>query len=989
MGVRARQPSPGIATVVATTLRAAALCAPPVLWPPAAVAQSAAPATLSAAIAAQPIRDALMSFTNQTGLELVYVSGVVRDQRSHAVPAGLGADAALTRLLRGTGLRYEYLTPRTVRILAIAPHASAALQDDEAQEVIVTANRRIEAAQDVPISIQVLTNATLAKLNVSTFDDFVGYLPGVTAHGVGPGQNNIYVRGLGAGETGTQGGGFVASFPSVAVYLDEQAVQLPNRNLDVYAADLERIEVLEGPQGTLFGAGAEAGVLRYITNKPKLNVTEGQANAGAGTTSHGGTSYAVTAMVNLPLITDRLAVRAVIYDDRRGGYIDNIPATFYRTPTDYGIAFYNGGVVPAGPVINNHALVGKAFNPVSYQGTRVEALYQFNDDWSALIAQSYQSMEADGVSAEMATNALGQPQPDLSVQLFNPSYNKDRFENTALTVNGHVGSLELLYAGSYLVRNVEQQEDYTAYSHAGFYVDYYQCINFSGNPYTADPNAQCFTPSAYWRDRLRNTHQSHELRVTTPAGARVRAVGGLFYERYTTQDQLDWYYLTAIPYFNPIGPPTGDYMLNGQVVCGCTQGAQFVPGLGVTATNPNVRPPGDGFFNDVTRGYTQSAAYSSLDFELIPSVLTLTAGTRYYRTTSMEVGATVTSFECSLLPPNPQPVPNPCINREFINLNALDLHRSYSGFRSRANLSWKLGEQALLYYTWSQGFRPGVFNRGLGNTAFSPLSDPLLTGGTPAAYQQQAALHGGWSPPLALAPDTLTNNEIGWKSSWFDQRLVWNGALYQENWDHVQIGALDATVVGGAIVNGGDYVVRGLEVSGEARLGDGFSLDFGAAWNHSELTREAVFLWADGTPIDFSTLHDGFGRPISNPAGTLGSPLAGSPPFQGNARVRYQFNFNGYEAFAQLGAVHQSHSLATVDRLTVDAQGNSVYYDLPAFTTYNAALGFGKQAWQVQVYGENLTDTRAELYASYRQYYKAITVNRPRTVGLRMTYNIR
>ena len=517
-----------------------------------------------------------MSFTNQTGLELVYVSGVVRDQRSHAVPAGLGADAALTRLLRGTGLRYEYLTPRTVRILAIAPHASAALQDDEAQEVIVTANRRIEAAQDVPISIQVLTHATLAKLNVSTFDDFVGYLPGVTAHGVGPGQNNIYVRGLGAGETGTRGEDSLRASPVFAVYLDEQAVQLPNRNLDVYAADLERIEVLEGPQGTLFGAGAEAGVLRYITNEPKLNVTEGQANPGAGTTSHGGTSYAVTAMVNLPLITDRLAVRAVIYDDRRGGYIDNIPATFYRTPTDYGIAFYNGGVVPAGPVINNHALVGKAFNPVSYQGTRVEALYQFNDDWSALIAQSYQSMEADGVSAEMATNALGRPRPDLSVQLFNPSYNKDRFENTALTVNGHVGSLELLYAGSYLVRNVEQQEDYTAYSHAGFYVDYYQCINFSGNPYTADPNAQCFTPSAYSSTGCATRIRAMSCESDDTGGCTVRAVGGLFYERYTTQDQLDWYYLTAIPYFNPIGPPTGDYMLNGQVVCGCTQGAQFV-----------------------------------------------------------------------------------------------------------------------------------------------------------------------------------------------------------------------------------------------------------------------------------------------------------------------------------------------------------------------------------------------------------------------------
>ncbi len=145
----------------------------------------------------------------------------------------------------------------------------------------------------MPITIQVLTNATLKQLGSRTFDDFVSYLPGVTAHGTGPAQNSIYVRGLGAGEGEVQAAGFTASFPNVAIYLDDQSAQLPGRNLDIYAADLERIEVLEGPQGTLFGAGAEAGVLRYITNKPKLDRDRGGGECGLRqSTAHGGASHA-------------------------------------------------------------------------------------------------------------------------------------------------------------------------------------------------------------------------------------------------------------------------------------------------------------------------------------------------------------------------------------------------------------------------------------------------------------------------------------------------------------------------------------------------------------------------------------------------------------------------------------------------------------------------------------------------------------------------
>jgi iron complex outermembrane receptor protein len=505
------------------------------------------------------------------------------------------------------------------------------------------------------------------------------------------------------------------------------------------------------------------------------------------------------------------------------------------------------------------------------------------------------------------------------------------------------------------------------------------------------PVSKCYSPSSTWHDQEDNTHLSQELRFTTPDEKRLRAVGGLFYEKFVLRSQTDWDYLSS-PYFTPLAPPTGYWTFNGsplmpdgEVVCFCTKGAVFVSGA-PTLNNPNTRPAGDNFFNDVTRGYTQRAAYTSVDFDIIPRTLTLTAGTRYSSTYTWEVGADAGSFYCNVIlapeeVPAAGPVPNPCRNRDFTNLNALRLDRTYSGFKSRANLSWKLDEDALLYYTWSQGFRSGGFNRGF----VPPQNSPLFGGGAP--WQTQATANGSYFAPVVYAPDTITNNELGWKTTWFEQRLLWNGAIYQENWDHAQIGALAIPVLGVANYNGGNYRVRGLETSAGWHVLEGLTLEAGAAWNHSALVKEAQFLWADGVPIDFSQLHTaGSNTPLPNPAGTLGSSLAGAPSFQGNARARYEVPINGYGAFVQLTAVHQSQSLANTDRLTLDLQGNSTAYTLPAFTTLNTAIGLGKDGWVVQLYGENLTDTRAQLYADYRQYYKEITTNRPRTIGIRFSY---
>src|SRR6202790_411029 len=319
-----------------------------------------------------------------------------------------------------------------------ASHAAAAADTEAAggiEEIVVTAQRRSESIQDVPVTIQAITGDQLAQLNVATFDDVLKYLPNVTFSTNGPGQGNIYMRGLSAGFAGGQSSASIAPVPNVATYLDDQSMAFPARNVDVYMVDMERIEVLEGPQGTLFGGGAEAGALRYITNKPKINVTEGNANATYGITAGGDPNTAVNATINLPLIQDTLAVRAVIYNDRRGGFIDNVASNFTRQNSDLG-AFYTGikpvnGICPNGlpagaghrippnsPVANNLALAQNNQNPVTYNGIRVSALYDITPDWSLLIAQSYQHMEADGTYAQFPLCSDFQPLQNDQVTAF-------------------------------------------------------------------------------------------------------------------------------------------------------------------------------------------------------------------------------------------------------------------------------------------------------------------------------------------------------------------------------------------------------------------------------------------------------------------------------------------------------------------------------------------------------------------------------------------
>jgi iron complex outermembrane recepter protein len=849
-------------------------------------------------------------------------------------------------------------------------HAAAATDTEAAdsiQEITVTAQRRTENIQNVPITIQALTAETLTQLSVSTFDDYVRYLPNVSVASNGPGQGNIFMRGLSVGAAGSQSSGTIGGFPNVAIYLDDQSGQLPARNLDIYAADLERIEILEGPQGTLFGAGAQAGVVRYITNKPKLDVTEGNVEAGYGTTAHGDPNTDLTAVLNLPLIADTLAVRAVIYNDRRGGYIDNVPGTFTRKNTDVGIGYAHnpGGGVPANSeVINNSSTVGRAINPVTYTGTRVEALLKINDDWNFLLSQSYQNMDAEGVFYQMPYSSDGVPLQPLEVTLFNPSYDKDKFENTAWTLNGKLGDLKAVYTGGYLVRHVDQVADYTNYAR-GAYADYYQCYG----PTKAQPTltSTCYSPSSSWREMERNEHLSNEIRVSTPDDWRIRGIVGAYYEQNKLFDQTTWLYKTLPACTSDTPPGTA-----GNTGCLSNVGTA----LGATTADPGVQNDSTAFFEDTQREVKQTAFFGSVDFDIIPKVLTVTAGTRHYQFENSFTGSVTGSFGCY---EGGAPA-NGCL-ASATDLNGKDLSFTESGTKSRGNITWHVTPDVMLYATWSQGFRPGGFNRN----------------GGPAAYIYGPDGKPQFAIPNEYHSDDLTNKEIGWKTEFFDHRLQWNGAVYQENWDNVQIGFFDPGETGNLAfgTNGQDFRIRGVETSIVALVMPGLTVQGAASWNSSEQTNSPALIDSNPASVNFGkpiteTCKATGCTPINNLFGPIGSPSANSPPLQFNLRARYDWTVNSYNAFVQFGGQHTGHSYTqsgndpAISSLGVTT--TLLRFENPAYSTFDASLGVAKDAWTVHVFAQNLTDKETSVFTNTAQFVVAQTALRPRILGLKFGY---
>lgn len=807
---------------------------------------------------------------------------------------------------------------------------SASPAYSQIEEVIVTATKRPQSLQDVPVAVSAIQEETLDQLGVSNFEDYLLQLPNVTAGGSGPGQNTIYIRGVASTTPGLTTAGVAGLAPNVALYLDEQPLAQPGRNLDVYAADLARVEVLSGPQGTLFGASSQAGTVRLITNKPDPSAKSAKMAVGTAWTKSGEMSNNVEAVVNLP-VSDSLTLRGVVFVDNQGGYIDNVPGTLNLTQSGRfraaGTVRANGVPVSSGRAgfqstsdlsgvtfldADNGAQAEDNFNDAVYSGARLTALWEFSPDWSLTVAHMRQNVEADGVF--FADPTVG----DLAIQRYENDRLEDSFNNTNWTLEGRIGELETIYTGAFTDREADQMVDYADYMFVGQYLPYYVCDGSVTYP-SGDPSGTCQAPNMFVNSLTETDVNTHELRFSTDSDSAIRATFGGFYSDLELREVNSFTYLGS----------RNAVAFNGATGFGPNFSAQ-----GANVKYPGQWPDGVIFRNDVLRTDEQQGLFGEVTVDLNDS-FSLLLGARWFDISVDLQGSAAGSFGNFGATQD---------NNAGNNLDQLFSApnpdtASTDGTITKFGLNWTPNSDQLFYFTFSEGFRPGLLNRPGGAT-------------NPA---------GTFSVPFAVDTDDLTNLEIGWKTDLLDNTLRFNAAVY---WSEIE--RLQTTIFDPSITN--------LFFSDNAADADvtGFEGDFiWAPATIQGLTVTGAFSFLDTEITRVITPTDDV---------RLGDPLAFAPEFQLNLRARYEWDLGGGRVAHIMPHVTHSDE-AYSDIITINRDRMS------GWTMWGVTGGISVEQWSAEFFIDNLTDERAELARSFIYDRQRVTYARPFTAGMRLRYD--
>lgn len=763
-------------------------------------------------------------------------------------------------------------------LLAGSPGAFAqgAPESGVLESVIVTAQKRQENLQEVPLSIQALGTAKLEELHIKSFDDYVKFLPSVSFTTIGPGFGVAYMRGVASGENNNHSG----PQPTVGMYLDEQPITTIQGSLDVHLYDMARVEALAGPQGTLYGASSMAGTIRLITNKPNPDAYDGGYNIEANSVGHGGTGYVAEGFVNIP-ITESAAIRLVGWYEKDGGYIDNVRGE--RTYTTSGGCITNGATTPACPIASP-ARVKDDYNDVETYGGRAALKIDLNDSWSITPSLMAQDQKSNGSIAY--DPAVG----DLKISHYYPERVSDRWLQVALTLEGRIGNLDLVYAGAYLKRDDVVNSDYSDYSY------FYDQDNGSGEFWTDAAGDPLADPSQFIHGTDTYRRYSHELRVSSAQDKRTRFVAGVFYQK-----QKHGIFQ--------------DYHING-----------LNDGVAVTGW------PDTLWLTQQQREDEDYAFFGEVSFDIVEN-LTLTGGLRTFKAKnslkgffgfsegySSNYGEFLCFSQVSFRG-------SPCTN--------LDAKVDESGTVPKVNLTWRIDDQHMVYATYSEGFRPGGINRN----------------GTVPPYES----------------DRLKNYELGWKTTWVDNRLRFNGAVFQEDWDKIQFSFLPPSGAGLTVIrNAGGARIRGIEAD----------LAFAAT--------QSLTLGGGLSLLEAQLMDDYFPNPTDPPAARKGDRLPVTPKFKANVTARYEFDVGAYGVHLQGATVYQGTSFADLlaaDRQRLGEQGSYSITDLSA--------GFTKDKYTVELFLNNAFDKRAQLYTFAQCATDTcgvnpyIVTNRPRTVGIK------
>ncbi|GAA6166734.1 TonB-dependent receptor [Sessilibacter corallicola] len=839
------------------------------------------------------------------------------------------------------------------------------------EEVIVTATKREQSTQDIPVTVSAISEESLEQLGVTNFTDYLIQLPGITAGGSGPGQNTIYIRGVASTTPNLTTAGVAGLAPNVALYLDEQPLSQPGRNLDVYTADISRVEVLSGPQGTLFGASSQAGTVRLITNKPDHSESYGKVKLGAATTSGGDPSNNIEFVGNLA-VNDNVALRAVVYRDEQGGYVDNVAGSLSAADSarfrPEGTVRDNGVPVSAARAgfqsnadlsgvnfieADNSDLVEDDFNETTYTGGRVSASIDLADDWNLLIAHAEQELDSDGVF--FSDPELGDDDP--AIQHFQPDSLEDEFSNTAWTLTGRIAALEVVYTGAFTDRETEQLVDYSDYLFVGQYLPYYICDGSVSYPGDAAPSGTCYAPDLFVDSRTETEIITHEIRFSTDQSAPIRATFGAFYSELELEERNDFNYpgSTLVEGFN------------GQI--GFADNFPFPTGF---SSDAGPFPAGVIFRNDIQRTDEQFGTFGEVTFD-VSDQFALTLGARYYDIEVDFDGSANSSF-CNLgsdvdvngfgtdisdvfnndgqvtfrgtCDPDAQitftqaDVDDPTIEvpaAVVAALNAPD-NASTDGTIFKITGNWTPTDNALFYLTVSEGFRPGLLNRPGGATNAD----------------------GTFTVPFALDTDEVLNTEFGWKTDLLDGALRFNGSIF-----FVEIDDLQTTIFDPSITN--------LFFSDNAA-------------NAEVLGLEADFIWApysvQGLTVSGAiSLLDTEITDVLTPTDDVreGDSLAYAPEIQANLQARYEWGLSGLTAHVMPHVAYADESFS--DIITINRA------KLDSWVMVGITAGVSSEQWTAELYVDNLFDERAELAKNFVNDRERVTYSRPRTGGVRLSYN--
>ena len=532
-------------------------------------------------------------------------------------------------------------------------------------EVVVTARKREENLQDVPISLSAFTAEDLKNLAITQFEDYATRDPSISFISAGPGTQMFIIRGASDGSNPNNSNASLTGF-----FLDDMSLSWYGVQPDLHLYDIERIEILKGPQGTTYGAGSMSGAVRYITNKPDPGAFGAGVDFNAGQIEHSGQNWTGEGFLNFPLISDRLALRMSVYSDVHGGFIDNKLIT----------RDWVNGVVS-----NNAEWAGDDYNTQHTKGARVALKGVASERWNATLTYTYQDQVAFG-----AWDELPAQYGNDAVARFGPEEHHNVAEMLDFHLDGDAGIGDLVFASTYWNLEVRQLNEYSEYMQyaqtAGHYPispQYLQGFVCKTDPVSSPGDAftGCNVPILYYNYRETNRRWSNELRLTSKRGGRFHWLGGLYWEK------------TAVSYGNQYVMPGIQY--GGQAWQAAA--SYYLPAV--------PHPPPQTWFSYISRfDYLQTTEFANINFDLTDR-LNIEGGVVHFH-------SDFTSYSpfggYSYQPTGPGDVAGP-----------VSAAGGSSKWNSRFGLNYWLRTNLLVYATFSQGFRDGGVNAGYPQSCYN------------------------------------------------------------------------------------------------------------------------------------------------------------------------------------------------------------------------------------------------------------------------------